>query len=64
MCNKVCEFLIEVEICSNFPESKKYVCKVTQNLVFMDSDQFKALFAKAVITHALINLNRKFTEED
>lgn len=62
--NVICEFLVKYEIFPDFFEAKKYLAKVNQNENFMVFRQFLSIFAKIIVKHYLITINKKFTEED
>ena len=62
--NEICEFLVKNEIFPDFFEAKKYLTKVNRNENFMIFRQFLSIFAKMIVKHYLITINKKFSEED
>lgn len=63
-CCSICEFLVQLEAFYEVSDARKFVMAVCKDGGYMDYCQFRTLFAKAIIKHVLININKKFTEDD
>jgi hypothetical protein len=58
------EFLVKKRVFNDFSEAKKYLSKINRNEVLLDHFQFLCIFGKTLVRHTLVNINKKFDEDD
>ena len=58
------DFLVKKRIFNDFSEAKKYLSKINRNEVLLDHFQYLCIFGKAIVRHTLVNINKKFHEDD
>lgn len=64
-CNHICDFLVKTKMFSEYIDAKKYIGNICKSKGgFMDYSQFRMIFALVLIKYVLLNINKKFTEED
>ncbi|OMJ90312.1 hypothetical protein SteCoe_7336 [Stentor coeruleus] len=60
----ICDFLVLICMFTDILEAKKFLVNICKDREFIDKCQFKMIFTRALIKHTLMNINKKFTQED